>query len=116
MNTLYCSIFIVVIIYAYFDMVNGVPEPNKFVDEDGVPVRGKPATPIKVSAIKIPVNKTMKVETTPSKEKKQKNEPKRHKRSSQKKDKKAKSSSSTLTIGSPIVFIITPFVISKFLL
>ncbi|CAH8470658.1 unnamed protein product [Schistosoma intercalatum] len=106
MNTLYCSIFIVVIIYAYFDMVNGVPEPNKFVDEDGVPVRGKPATPIKVSAIKIPVNKTMKVETTPSKEKKQKNEPKRHKRSS----------SSTLTIGSPIVFIITPFVISKFLL
>ncbi|VDP27272.1 unnamed protein product [Schistosoma curassoni] len=25
MNTLYCSIFIVVIIYAYFDMVNGVP-------------------------------------------------------------------------------------------
>ncbi|CAH8449311.1 unnamed protein product [Schistosoma bovis] len=63
MNTLYCSICIVVIIYAYFDMVNGVPEPNKFVDEDGVPVRGKPATPIKVSAIKIPVNKTMKVES-----------------------------------------------------
>ncbi|CAH8477834.1 unnamed protein product [Schistosoma haematobium] len=98
MNTHYCTIFIVVIIYAYFDMVNGVPEPNKFVDEDGAPVRGKPATPIKVSAIKIPVNKTMEVET------------------SQKKDKKAKSSSSTLTIGSPIVFIITPFVISKFLL
>ncbi|CAH8449922.1 unnamed protein product [Schistosoma bovis] len=84
MNTLYCSICIVVIIYAYFDMVNGVPEPNKFVDEDGVPVRGKPvtiflfATPIKVSAIKIPVNKTMKVETTPSKEKKQKSKKLNH--------------------------------------
>ncbi|CAH8474319.1 unnamed protein product [Schistosoma margrebowiei] len=79
-------------------------------------VNGVPATPIKVSAVKIPVNKTMNVQTTPSKEKKQKNEPKRHKRSSQKKDKKAKSSSSTLTIGCPIVFILTPFVISKFLL
>ncbi|CAI2724027.1 unnamed protein product [Schistosoma spindalis] len=108
MNTFYCSIFIVVILYAYFDMVDGIPEPQKFVDEDGVPVRRKPTTPIKISPSKIPVNRTMKAEAKPSKEEKQK--------SSHQKDKKAKSSSSTMTIGCPIIFMITPFVISEFLL
>ncbi|XP_018648918.1 MEG-7 [Schistosoma mansoni] len=116
MNTLFRSIFVVVVVYAYFDMANGVPEPPRVPDEDAVPVRAKPATPIKISTDKIPVNKTMKIQTTPSKEKKQKPDPKRYKRSSYQKDKKAKSSSSTLTIGYPILFITTPFVISKFLL
>ncbi|CAH8453254.1 unnamed protein product [Schistosoma rodhaini] len=98
MNTLIRSIFVVVVVYVYFDMANGVPEPPRVPDEDVVPVRAKPATPIKISTDKIPVNKTMKIQT------------------SYQKDKKAKSSSSTLTIGCPILFITTPFVISKFLL
>ncbi|KAH8851170.1 MEG-7 [Schistosoma japonicum] len=118
MSTFISTVFTVAIIYACLYMVSSAPEPRRLPDhefDDGLHAKRKPVTPIKIYINRTAVKRANKTPAPLHKETKPKYDTKRRRRSSQYKDRKAKSSSSTLTIGCPILFMVTPFVVSKFL-